>query len=79
MGYNKLSCQSCIRQVIVLDTGKELTKIIVTGQHAFQWTITVKSIRGIQSLTLPNRKACLKELTHIKQQYRNHGQIRLAI
>ena len=79
MKYNKSSCQSCIRQVIVLDTGKELTKVIVTGQHAFQWTITIKSTNNMQSLTLPNRKACLKELTHIKQQYSNHGQIRLTI
>ena len=77
--YNKTKCQSCVRQVLTLDTGRELVTIIVTGQHAFQWTLTVKSIRGIQSLTLPNRLSCLAELAKVKRQYHNHGRIRLAV
>lgn len=77
--YNKTKCQSCVRQVLTLDTGKETTKIIVSGKHAFQWTITVKSISGIQSLTFPNRLSCLTELAKVKRQYRNHGRIRLAV
>lgn len=77
--YNKTKCQSCVRQVLTLDTEKELVTIIVTGQHAFQWTLTVKSISGIQSLTLPNRLSCLTELAKLKRQYRNHGRIQLAV
>ena len=77
--YNKNSCHSCIRQVLVLDEGKERIKIIVAGQHAFSWSITVISKQGAQSLILPNRLSCLQELTKCKQQYRNHGTIRIAV
>lgn len=77
--YNKRNCQSCIRQTIVLDTGAESVKIVIAGQYAFKWSITVIKRNGIQSLVFQNRKQCLAELQRAKTQYRLNGTVRLAI
>lgn len=39
--------------------------IIVTGRHAFEWTINVHSDTNslcLLAITFPNRKMCVKEL-----------------
>lgn len=46
--YHKENCDSLIREIIVDAWGRT---IVISGQHAFEYNITVTSITGIATTT----------------------------
>lgn len=78
--YNKQKCQSCIRKVCDLENKTTKVRIIVSGQHAFAWTVTLIKEQTRKSLTFPTgRVAALKEYQRLQQQFRQFGDCSLAI
>lgn len=77
--YNKENCQSCIRKVYDLDSGINKVRIIVAGQHAFKWSLTLIKRGEHKQLVLPNRTKALKELQQLLTQYRLVGDCSLAV
>lgn len=77
--YHKEKCQSCIRRVYDLDSGINKVRIIVAGQHAFKWSLTLIKHGEYKQLLLPNRIKALKELQQLLTQYRQVGDCSLAI
>lgn len=76
--YNERNCQSSIRRKIVLDNGLIKRVIIVTGKHAFTWTIHLfKDNNDVKSLSFSNRCLALKRLSEMKKQFRLVGDVSL--
>lgn len=68
--YHKEKCQSVVRQVHKLN---DKIVIILVGQHAFKYTVTIKKQDCNKSLTLVNRNLAIKEISRLKQQYKQFG------
>lgn len=77
--YNKQKCQSCIRRVVILNTGLVPVKIIVTGKHAHSWSVILIRLGVEKSLSFPSRIETLRELQNLKTQYRLVGDCKLTI
>lgn len=78
--YNKEHCQSCIRRCIDLENSTTKVRIIVSGKHAFAWTVTVIKEQTRKSLTFPTgRIAALHEYQRLQQQFKQFGDCSLAI
>lgn len=77
--YHKENCQSCIRKVRDLDSGVNKVRIIVAGQHAFKWSITLIKRGVCKQLVLPNRIKALEEFQRLLTQYRQVGDCSLAV
>lgn len=77
--YNKQNCQSCIRRVVTLDSGLIPVKIIVAGKHAYSWSVMLIRLGIEKSLLFSGRVEALKELQHLKTQYRLTGDCKLTI
>lgn len=77
--YNRIRCQSCIRESILLNNGYSDTRIVVTGQHSFEYTVMVLAPGYNKSLIFPKRDKALKEVGRLKRQYKELGYCRLAI
>lgn len=67
--YHKEHCQSVIRQVHKLDK----IVIILTGQHAFKYSVTIKKNNSNKSLVFANRTLAIKEISKLKKQYKQFG------
>ena len=69
--YHKEHCQSIVRQV------HELGKIVIilAGQHAFKYSITIKKPESTKSMTFCNRDNAIKEISNLKKQYRQFGDV----
>lgn len=78
--YNKQKCQSYIRRVCDLENSTTKVRIIVSGKHAFAWTITLIKETSRKSLTFPTgRLAALKEYQRLQQQFKMFGDCSLRI
>lgn len=62
--YHRENCDCFIREMIVDIYGR---KIILGGQHAFEWTITVISIDRIVQTIFPNGREARKEFCKYKR------------
>lgn len=62
--YHRENCDCFIREVIVDIYGR---KIILDGQHAFEWSITIVSIERIVRITYPNSKMAKREFYKYKR------------
>ena len=62
--YHRENCDCFIREIIVDIYGR---KIILGGQHAFEWTITIVSIERVVQITFPNGRAARKEFYKYKR------------
>lgn len=67
--YHKENCQSIVRQVHKL--GKIV--VILAGQHAFSYSVTIKKSDSNKTLILANRNLAIKEISELKKQYRQFG------
>lgn len=77
--FNKRNCQTCVRLFVKLCNGYSTTQIIVTGQHAMEYTVTIIAPGYNKSLTFPKRLKALKEVGRLKSQYKSLGFCKLAI
>ena len=73
--YNKRNCQSCVRQEHKLREGYKPITLIVTGQYAFKWSVTIVKVNSSKSLTFPNRLACLAEVSRLKKMYKQFNDV----
>ena len=62
--YHRENCDCFIRAVIVDVYGR---KIILGGQHAFEWSITIYTSERIVRTTYPNGKEARKEFYKYKR------------
>lgn len=62
--YHRENCDCFIREIIVDIYGR---KIILSGQHAFEWIITIVSIDRIVRTTFPNGREARKEFYKYKR------------
>ena len=53
--YNQANCHSYIRRYRKLDYGLEPVVVIVTGQHAFKWSVTIKKGNKMSTIRFDNR------------------------
>lgn len=60
--YNKENCQCLLRKVSIDKLGRI---IILSGQHAFQWSIIVKSECTLTITTYENRTIATKEFNRL--------------
>lgn len=67
--FHKENCQSIVRQVHKL--GKIV--VILAGQHAFSYSVTIKKNDSNKTLILANRNLAIKEISELKKQYRQFG------
>lgn len=67
--YHKENCQSIVRQVYKLDK----IVIILAGQHAFNYSVTIKKNNSSKSLIFANRNLAIKEISELKKQYKKFG------
>lgn len=78
--YNKSKCQSRIRRVCELKNHLISIKIIVAGQHAFSWSVTLIRNGVEKRLEFPGgRIPALKEYQRLQTQFRQVGDCSLAI
>lgn len=68
--YHKERYQSVVRQVHKIN---DKIIIILVGQYAFKYTVTIKKQDCNKSLTLANRNLAIKEISMLKQQYKQFG------
>ena len=62
--YHRENCGCFIREIIIDAYGR---KIILGGQHAFEWFITVCTREKIVKTTYPNSKEARKEFYKYKR------------
>lgn len=62
--YHRENCDCFIREVTVDVYGRE---IILSGQHAFEWSITICTRERIVKTTYPNGKEARKEFYKYKR------------
>lgn len=74
--FHKERCQSCVRRYKKLDKGAEPVILIVTGQHAFAWSVTIQKQGKSSTLRLPNSTAALKEYNSLISTYNKNGTVR---
>lgn len=78
--YNKSKCQSRIRRVLDLENKTTKVRIIVAGQHAFSWSITLIRNGVEKRLEFPEgRIPALREYQRLQTQFRQVGDCSLAI
>ncbi len=75
--FHKENCQSCIRRYVKLSSGVNVVELIVTGQHAFQWSVTIKKLNKISTCRFAGRQQALKEFNSIKSNYNKYGTVRM--
>lgn len=56
--YHRENCDCLIREVIVDVYGR---RVILSGRHAFEWSITVCTSERIVRITYPNGREARKE------------------
>lgn len=62
--YHRENCDCLIREVIVDVYGR---KVILNGQHAFEWSITICTRETMVTITYPNGKEARKEFYKYKR------------
>ena len=45
------------------------TNLIVTGRHAFEWSLAIQSSKTNDITTYPNRQLCLAAFSKAKEKY----------
>ena len=72
--YHKEKCQSCVRKSCEMKNSTMMVKIIVTGKHAFDWSVTVIKTNSAKTLTFKEgRVPALKEYNKLVQQFKQFG------
>ena len=61
--YHRENCDRLIREIIVDIYGR---KIILAGQHAFEWSITVVTRNNITQQVYPNGETARKQFKKYK-------------
>lgn len=56
--YHRENCDCFIRNIIIDIYGR---KVVLSGQHAFEWSITIYTEERIIKTTYPNGKIARKE------------------
>lgn len=77
--YNKQKCTSSIRRVSELNNSVTKVKIIVTGKHAYAWSVTLIKESYNKTLTFAGRIPALKEYQRLITQFRQVGDCSLGI
>ena len=78
--YHKEKCSSCIRRVCDLKSHLVIVRIVVAGQHAFSWSVTLIRNGVEKRLEFPGgRIPALKEYQRLQTQFRQVGDCSLAI
>lgn len=77
--YNKQKCTSSVRRVVELSNSVIKVKIIVTGKHAFAWSVTLIKDNYNKTLLFPSRVPALKEYQRLQSQFKQIGDCSLAI
>lgn len=62
--YHRENCDCYVREIIIDAWGRE---IILSGQHAFEWFITIKTRERIVKYVYPNGKEARKEFYKYKK------------
>ncbi len=62
--YHRENCDCSIREVIVDVYGR---RVILSGQHAFEWSITICTRETMVTITYPNGKEARKEFYKYKR------------
>lgn len=70
--YHRENCDCFVRDIIIDIYGR---KIILSGQHAFEWSITIYSKERIVRTDYPNGKMARQEFKKYKRRSneRNHN------
>ena len=72
--YHEEKCQSCVRKSCELNNPNMSVKIIVTGKHAFNWSVTVIKRSSVKTLSFKGgRVPALKEYNKLIQQFKKFG------
>ena len=62
--YHRENCDCLIREIIVDVCGR---RIILSGQHAFEWSITICTKERIVKTVYPNGKTARQEFKKYKK------------
>lgn len=62
--YHRENCDCFVREIIVDVCGR---RIILSGQHAFEWSITIYTEERIVKTTYPNGREARKEFRKYKR------------
>lgn len=62
--YHRENCDCLIREVIVDVYGR---RVILSGQHTFEWSITICTRETMVTITYPNGKEARKEFYKYKR------------
>lgn len=62
--YHRERCQSCIRMSIIDPIGRQ---IILTGIHAFEWSVAIISTDKITVTQFSNRVTATKEFNRYRR------------
>lgn len=75
--YNQANCHSYIRRYRKLDYGLEPVVVIVTGQHAFKWSVTIQKRNKMSTIRFDNRISALNEFNKVISNYNHYGTVRM--
>lgn len=56
--FHKENCQNCIRRSVIDPIGR---RVVLSGIHAFEWSISVIEENRITTMTYPTRVKAIKE------------------